>query len=150
MHPGSPKTSIHQQQTTRPLSQSTTLVPKALTASPSIKTNLMLASASERTCHFKANPGTAMAGAKPSDRSLPATSQLQHITGLSLFLPGDTKGPDKFDHNNLQKHPSVKVSRQRLTFTRSCAAGFPSRETELQQRQLRTATVHRLEIRSIF
>ncbi|PKU39786.1 hypothetical protein llap_9909 [Limosa lapponica baueri] len=58
-----------------------------------------------RKNNFEDNPGTAMAGAKPSDRSLPATSQLQRITGLSLFLPGDTKGPDQFDHNNLQKYP---------------------------------------------
>jgi len=55
-----------------------------------------------------------MAGAKPSDRNSPATSQLQHIADLSLILPGDTKGPQKFDHNNLQKNPGVKVPGERL------------------------------------
>lgn len=75
-----------------------------------------------------------MAWAKPSNQSSPATSQLSTCYWFNLFLPGDSKGPDKFDQNNLQKHAGVKMPRKRLTFQGAMQQGFQA-ETQSCNRQ---------------
>lgn len=84
-----PKSSIHQQQTRRPLCLSTTLV--------SASTRKILPFQKPRPCH---NRGKAIRWKPTCNRSASA--------GLNPFLSEDTKGPDEFDHYSLQRLLSVK------------------------------------------
>lgn len=115
------------------------------TPSTSSKPGESLSEYHKGQCQHKKDP--AIDGPKPSGRSQPVPSWLQLV--WVHFLPEDTKGPDKFDHNSLQGLPRVKYP-GKAGLTRSCAINFPGWETELKQTQLRAATGHRLEIRDIF